>query len=96
MGGTFERMHVYGADLDFANFHAEKAECYVAADKDRLLAVVEAGFGTLAAFTSAVRALSVEGVEQQALLNLEPAPASVVSTGDLTSSMVWTSPMYKV
>jgi hypothetical protein len=83
VGGIPKRMRVYGADLDFANFEARKAECYVAEDKERLLAVVEAGFGTLDAFTSEVRALAAEGVARRS------ARESCDASMEQTSSLVW-------
>jgi len=54
-------------------------------DKERLLAVVEAGFGTLEAFTAAVRALAEEGA-----IHLQASRDAVDETAeDPMCNMVW-------
>ena len=41
----------------FARFRVENADCFVADDKARLLAVIESGFGTHDAFSALIRDL---------------------------------------
>ena len=62
-GGTRERIisrPIAGSDAlaeGFLKFDAAKAKCYHAKDRQKLLAVIEAGFGDLTPFNAAVREL---------------------------------------
>ena len=40
---------------NLASIQAERAQCYLASDRERLLAVIEASFGTVAPFNHLVR-----------------------------------------
>ena len=60
MGGETERIRVLelgGVDVRVAlnRFDAAKAKCFLAADREKLLAVIESGFGSLAPFNSLIR-----------------------------------------
>ena len=69
MGGLEERIEVYmiaqwGQDpaqareelmATFASFDAQKAQCFLQQDRERLLAVIEAGFGDFKEFNKLVR-----------------------------------------
>ena len=63
MGGDLARVSVLpvapAAELhaSFARFRVENADCFVADDKARLLAVIESGFGTHDAFSALIRDL---------------------------------------
>ena len=62
-GGTRERIisrPIAGSDAlaeGFVKFDAAKGKCYHAKDRQKLLAVIEAGFGDLIPFNAAVREL---------------------------------------
>ena len=63
------RLLVYkiGADVKniLAAFNAKNASCYHARDRDRLLGIVESGFGDLTLFTSMMRGmLTAENVSR--------------------------------
>ena len=47
-----------------ASFDAEKAECFLEKDRQRLLAVVEAGFGNFEAFNTTMRSIFDERVRR--------------------------------
>ena len=51
-----------GADLPttLAKFDAERAQCFYDADRQKLLAVIEAAFGTFGLFNGHVRAIFAE------------------------------------
>ena len=70
MGGTRDRIVVKGASgvntLDFKSFKASKAQCYLKRDRERLLAVIEAGFGTLGAFDKQIREVLEERAKAEA------------------------------
>ena len=60
MGGEKERIRVMelgGVDVRVAlnRFDAARAKCFLAADQEKLLAVIESGFGSLAPFNSLIR-----------------------------------------
>ena len=61
MGGALQRIRVVelgeGAEVSasLAKFDASKAQCYLTQDRERLLGVIEAGFGTLSAFDATIR-----------------------------------------
>ena len=65
MGGTHERIIVKALQgqgdvaASFASFDVRKAQCYLRSDRDRLLSVVELGFGTLTPFNDVIRGLLV-------------------------------------
>ena len=53
-------MHALGGEdvrRSLQRFDAAKAKCFLAADRQRLLAVIETGFGNFAPFNSLVRSL---------------------------------------
>ena len=59
MGGTRERISVVeleaGVGTALAKFDGAKANCFLPKDKQKLLAVIEAGFGDMAPFNKVVR-----------------------------------------
>ena len=55
-----------------ARFDAGKARCYVPQDRERLLAVIEAGFGTFQPFNRIVRGIFADKLAREGL----GAPAS--------------------
>ena len=59
MGGDRERITVLplsgDATTSIAKFHAARAQCTISRDRERLLAVIEAGFGDLKPFDDIVR-----------------------------------------
>ena len=63
MGGALQRIRVVelgeGAEVSasLAKFDASKAQCYLTQDRERLLGVIEAGFGDLQPFSRVVRAI---------------------------------------
>jgi hypothetical protein len=64
MGGEREAMVVKPLDADaglsLAQFDAAKAQCFLPRDRDKLLAVIEASFGTFAPFNKKVRGYFAE------------------------------------
>ena len=73
MGGTrdqLEFLQVGDSDVRsmLGGFKAAKAECFLKRDKEKLLAVVEAGFGDLHAFDEMVHGLFAEGAAKKAML----------------------------
>ena len=66
MGGTRDELtflQVGEADArsQLGGFDASKAQCFLKRDREKLLAVIEAGFGDLYAFNSMVHGLFPEG-----------------------------------
>lgn len=61
MGGDREHIVVYAfgkeAQSSIAEFDASKAHCFLDRDRQRLLAVIESGFGDLVPFNRAVRGI---------------------------------------
>ena len=62
MGGEKERIRVLelgGVDVRVAlnRFDAANAKCFLKDDEERLLAIVEAGFGSLAPFSALIRGI---------------------------------------
>ena len=62
MGGERERIRVLelgGVDVRVAlnRFDAAHAKCFLVEDQERLLAIVEAGFGSLAPFSALIRGI---------------------------------------
>ena len=62
MGGEVECLRVYelgGADVRSAlnSFDAAKAQCFLQSDRERMLAVIESGFGALQPFNEQVRGI---------------------------------------
>ena len=84
VGGSQERVHIYliaNPDDDqtearrlltkeFATFNAGKAQCFLASDREHLLAVIEAGFGDFNDFNRAVRNLFASRVSLVPTLTL--------------------------
>ena len=79
VGGDQERVEIYLiADLDddqtvargvlteqFATFNVGKAQCFLASDREHLLAVIEAGFGDFYDFNRVARNLLVSRLRNQ-------------------------------
>ena len=60
VGGTRDRMCVYNISGDenlLASFDAAKARCFVPNDRERLLGIIESGFGDFRPFNKIVRSL---------------------------------------
>ena len=82
MGGSQERVEIYliaRPDDDqtearrlltkeFATFNASKAQCFLARDREHLLAVIEAGFGDFNDFNRVVRNLFASRVSRKPTL----------------------------
>ena len=63
-----ERMHSARAILEaISTFDASKAKCFIPADRQRLLAVIEMGFGTFSRFNTQVREVLWTSMMQGAL-----------------------------
>ncbi len=79
MGGSHDRIEIHliaHPDHDrraarrelkakLASFDAEKAECFLEKDRQRLLAVVEAGFGSFEGFNKTMRGFFDERVRRE-------------------------------
>jgi len=72
MGGERERMVVSPLDfgdahlhLSLAHFDAAQAQCFLAKDREKLLAVVEGSFGTFEPFNQKVRGFFVNELTRQ-------------------------------
>ena len=78
MGGDRQRIVVrrLGAHTDATatTFDAEQASCYKKEDKERLLGIVEAGFGTLTPFNRIMKAVLTTGTG--AGYQPQPSPTS--------------------
>ena len=86
MGGSAERVRLIDIDDDkegskderlraLARFDAGKAECFLPNDRERLLGVIEAGYGDLGAFNVEVRRLLMSGAAGAGLARSATAPA---------------------
>ena len=78
MGGSHDRIEIdlianpdqdrraarRGLKAKLASFDAEKAECFLEKDRQRLLAVIEAGFGNFHDFNVAMRGIFDERVRR--------------------------------
>ena len=66
-GGARERISVVeleeGVSAALAKFDGAKANCFLPKDKQKLVAVIEAGFGDMAHFNKVVRKILTERVE---------------------------------
>ena len=60
--------------LSLAHFDAGKAQCFLAKDREKLLAVIEASFGTFGPFNEIVR-----GCFEQACLSPASVPSSTLT-----------------
>ena len=65
MGGkrgamAVEPLEEEGSDLGLECFDAAEAQCFLPKDRERLLAVIEASFGTVGPFNAVVRGLMAE------------------------------------
>jgi len=73
MGGASERIIVKGISgvdaLHLQAFDARKAQCFKAKDREKLLAVIESGFGSLAPFNKVIRGILKEGAERTSRLS---------------------------
>ena len=58
-----------------AKFDAGKAKCFLNRDRQRLLAVIEASFGTFASFNQVVRRIFKEQIKRESTRELE-APSA--------------------
>ena len=70
-------------------FDAAKAQCFVPRDREKLLAVVESGFGDLAPFNQAVRELLGVGLSNA---NSTASAKRVISRRLSRPSLSWKSP----
>ena len=72
MGGQHENMPVKPLDDDddtyskLSRFDAGKAQCFLPKDRDKLLAVIEASFGTFQPFNTIVRGIFREKLSSSA------------------------------
>ena len=100
-GGTLERIAVEPLDLDVADaigsFTVEKADCTVRADKQRLLGIIEASFGSTAEFNNACRnilmaKLSGSGATAKTITPMKskrrPSAAEELSRGESLTTML--------
>ncbi len=66
-GGARERISVVeleeGVSAALAKFDGAKANCFLPKDKQKLLAVIEAGFGDMAPFNKVVRKILKERID---------------------------------
>ena len=66
-GGARERISVVeleaGVSAALAKFDGSKANCFLPKDKQKLLAVIEAGFGDMAPFNKVVRKILKERID---------------------------------
>jgi len=80
MGGERERITVveFSAEAHAAltRFDASKAQCFLHKDRERLLAVVEAGYGDLRPFNRVVRGILKERLQKQPEPRAEEDPAA--------------------
>ena len=65
MGGERERIRVLelgGVDVRVAlnRFDAAEAQCFLKDDQERLLAIIEAGFGSLSPFSALIRSIFID------------------------------------
>ena len=65
IGGDRQRITLIelGRGMQIAKFDAAKAECFLARDRHKLLAVIEYGFGDLRPFNRIVRKLLAKQME---------------------------------
>ena len=59
--------------MHLATFNAAKAQCFMQADRQKLLAVIEAGFGNFEDFNQAVRAAFDQRMRVQRVRSLRKA-----------------------
>ena len=64
----------------FATFDAAKAQCFLASDREHLLAVIEAGFGDCTGFNRVARSVFAAAVGQRAQLAV--ASPALVAVGE--------------
>ena len=95
VGGDQERVEIYLiADLDddqtvargvlteqFATFNAGKAQCFLASDREHLLAVIEAGFGDFDDFNRAARDLLTSRLHYRTITTARAAALSLERHG---------------
>jgi hypothetical protein len=81
MGGERERMVLHPLEAgdahlhySLAHFDAEKAQCFLAKDRDKLLAVVQASFGTFGPFNKIVRGCFEKELSKKDLLSSTSTP----------------------
>ena len=86
VGGTDERIEIHAIahpDKDqsearaimmerFATFDAAKAQCFLASDRERLLAVIEASFGDFTGFNRLARNVFAKRTRKISEMELEP------------------------
>ena len=100
MGGAQERIEIHlNAHLDedqtqarrllteqFATFDAGKARCFLASDREHLLAVIEAGFGDFSDFNRVVRTLFASRLHNRLSLR-EPSDSSLADEASFSNSL---------
>ena len=91
MGGERERITVRelveGARSGLATFDAAKAKCFLPKDKQKLLSVIEAGFGDLRPFNRVVRAILKERIDE-ADKEFRPRRPSFTFVDEVVSNVV--------
>ena len=91
MGGERERITVRelveGARSGLAAFDAAKAKCFLPKDKQKLLSVIEAGFGDLRPFNRVVRAILKERIDE-ADKEFRPRRPSFTFVDEVVSNVV--------
>ena len=70
----------------FATFDAAKAQCFLARDRDRLLAVIEASFGDFYHFNRVVRTLFASRLHNRLSLR-EPSDSSLADEASFSNSL---------
>ena len=103
MGGAQERIEIhFNAHLDedqtqaqrllteqFATFDAGKARCFLASDREHLLAVIEAGFGDTSYFNRVVRTLFASRLHDRVSLR-QPSDSSLADEASFSNSLLAT------
>lgn len=82
MGGAPERMAVVplaGARLDFSTFDAERAKCYSAEDKRKLLQAITLAFGSCEPFNLLVRTMLASRADDSAAVQASAAAAAAAN-----------------
>ena len=91
MGGAREDMPIKPLDDDdyiyseLARFDAAKADCFLANDRQKLLAVIEASFGTFHPFNSQVRSLFKDSLSPPSAAS-RAMPVVAIEVAEVSSS----------
>ena len=87
MGGKTSSLEVrfleaIDGEAAYAGFSAESADCFVAADKTRILAIMEAAFGDLDKFNTRVKSVFRKGLLKQPCQFGNAAPAACAASAE--------------